>query len=572
MKNIFKLNIATIVDVTRDAIMRFPIAIAFVCALTAAFIYMVNVEDYYGVLTYYLSAGVLMSLMFHLWIEEASKPRIVMTFFVISHILLALDAYLLHTMNDNEYSIAVYMARVAVFVAFLLGIFNLPFIKNNDDVEAYSFTRQFIINGVGAWIVCGILTAGLIILFEGVLTLFGIDISYTCHSKIVASIFIVFMQFLPTVITISRIPKGADKHDRNIASTKFGIGVLRYLFIPLILLYVVVLYAYLGKIIMAWQLPNGTVSTMVSVMMFGLILVNRMLYPTIVASSSNRFEKFIIRYLPMLVIPLVALMSVGIFRRLSDYGITANRLYMLTLNGWFYVVCFGLIITKSRRINWIELLFGVLLILSSAHPLNYNEIARRVMNTRIAEAVVANPSAEMPFKNRNDLRVWLESLPDSSGVQVLGYMQNITKCGYNSDLYAIVDTNLYFSYMTIFDDINNEYQYDNSVAIVDVAEDKFAKIPHSYNYVNSYYSSEIFCSDSVMCGNDTILVYLYIDRDRRTCDTIKVALHKEQLKKMSLIETTTTNGERIALQPTQVEIRNSNGWTKIRLEGFSFSK
>jgi len=58
-------------------------------------------------------------------------------------------------------------------------------------------------------------------------------------------------------------------------------------------------------------------------------------------------------------------MSIGIFRRIGDYGITINRCYILLLNIWFYGIYIYLFLTKSQHIKWILMsLVGIALISS----------------------------------------------------------------------------------------------------------------------------------------------------------------------------------------------------------------
>lgn len=80
--------------------------------------------------------------------------------------------------------------------------------------------------------------------------------------------------------------------------------------------------------------------------------------------------------MPVLILPLLLLMTIGIIRRFNDYGITINRLYLATLNGWFYIVCIGLFVIKARRINWIPVSFAGIFLLTSALPVNYAGITR----------------------------------------------------------------------------------------------------------------------------------------------------------------------------------------------------
>jgi hypothetical protein len=106
------------------------------------------------------------------------------------------------------------------------------------------------------------------------------------------------------------------------------------------------------------------------------------------SEDSKPFERWVIRWFPVLALPLVILMTVGIVRRLGDYGITVNRLYVLTLNLWFYAVCIGLFVLKARRIHWIPLSFGAILLLTSAQPMNYCEIVRRYLRQQISDVMI----------------------------------------------------------------------------------------------------------------------------------------------------------------------------------------
>ena len=62
--------------------------------------------------------------------------------------------------------------------------------------------------------------------------------------------------------------------------------------------------------------------------------------PSRVQEKQSAINEWIARWLPALVLPLLVLMTVGIIRRFNDYGVTINRLYLITLNIWCYIVCY----------------------------------------------------------------------------------------------------------------------------------------------------------------------------------------------------------------------------------------
>ena len=97
-----------------------------------------------------------------------------------------------------------------------------------------------------------------------------------------------------------------------------------------------VLYVYVIRIAFLTELPRGGVCWMVNAFMLGLIAIVILLYPQQHASAGHpeelrSFELRAMRWMPFLALPLLVLMSIAIGRRIMDYGITVNRLYMATL-------------------------------------------------------------------------------------------------------------------------------------------------------------------------------------------------------------------------------------------------
>ena len=97
--------------------------------------------------------------------------------------------------------------------------------------------------------------------------------------------------------------------------------------------------------LVSWELPTGWVSWLIVALMTVCIAIQFGLYPARL-ENNKRFDNWIARWMPVLILPLLLLMTIGIVRRFNDYGITVNRLYLATLNGWFYFVCIGLFAIK----------------------------------------------------------------------------------------------------------------------------------------------------------------------------------------------------------------------------------
>ena len=401
----------------RRCAVRFPVTVAFTFALTAYLCHLVATEgkaaDDKLLMTtgYYLSVGTLLSLSLHLWAEEVKRRRIRIGVQVTAHLLLMADALFLYLYTMGSRMIDIGIAHGAAILAIGLSVFFLPFFREKDDIPAWNFT-QYASATLGLTFVVGaVMSGGLCLLVFSLHQLFEMDISYKCYLYIL----IMCSELLPLLMFLGLLPEGERKHDRVPQPTAFLHNILHYLFLPLAGLYLLVLYVYAGTIIARWELPDGWVSWLVTALMAGVIGIEGGLYPSRVKSHKPVDER-IARWLPLLTLPLLVLMTVGIGRRFLDYGITLNRLYLATLNAWFYFVCIGLIAGKAKRISWIPISFSIIFLLTSVLPVNYASITRDTLRKEIKSLMTQSELDNLPLSEAQ-YQTWLKSLPEG-GKQV----------------------------------------------------------------------------------------------------------------------------------------------------------
>ena len=154
---------------------------------------------------------------------------------------------------------------------------------------------------------------------------------------------------------------------------------------------------------------RGWVSWLVIALTAGCIGVEFCMYPSL-RQGLSRFEQRMARRLPIAILPLLVLMTIGIARRFNDYGITLNRLYLLTLNIWFYIVCIGLFVLRARRIQWIAVSFAGIFLLTSVLPVNYARLTHRYMFQALSIQIQTSYKGELPMDEEQYLD-WLASLP-----------------------------------------------------------------------------------------------------------------------------------------------------------------
>lgn len=398
---------STLTEAFQNCLKRFPITVCFAIALTGYLIYWVTIEKeerLFFIIAYYLSIGTLLSLTLHLWCEEIKKTSARIITQAVAHVLLIADSVFLYYLSPEESLTEITIAHGAGIFALGISTFFLSFTKEKNDIASWNFTLSSLTYFVTACAIGSIMSGGINLLVFSLHQLFdwNIDSKWYIYITVVCNILLAIFLFL------GLLPQGAAKHDRTPLSKSFLNTVIHYLFIPLLSGYLIVLYIYAARILVKWELPIGWVSWLVTTLMAGCIAVEFGLYPSRMANV-KKADNRIARYLPVLILPLLILMTIGIARRFNDYGITINRLYLITFNAWCYMVCIGLFITKAKRINWIPISFAVIFLLTSVLPINYSSITRNTLRNDILKELKLH-AYDMPLSEK-EYTAWVNTLP-----------------------------------------------------------------------------------------------------------------------------------------------------------------
>ena len=436
----------TLIGTFRRCASRFPAAVAFIAALTGYLLYLVATDMSKGndrlwaTLGYYFSIGTVLSLSLHLWGEEV-KRRTALAVHVVAQVLLAADAIFLYHSIEESSIVGIAIAHVAGVLAIGLSVFFLSFLRERDDIAVGNFAQQTVAAFVLTVAIGMVMSGGLCLLLASLQQLFGVEVSHQCYLYIL----VVCSVTLPLLMFLGLLPQGKQKHNCQPHPTAFTRNILRYLFLPLAGLYLSVLYIYAARIIISWELPNGWVSWLVTALMAGIIAIEAGLYSARI-KYNRRSDERIARWLPLLTLPLLVLMTVGIGRRFADYGLTINRLYLATLNAWFYFVCIGLIAGRARRISWIPISFSLVFLLTSSLPINFASITRNVLRNEVKEALAQSKQTELPLPEK-EYEKWLKTLPRKEAKQINDKLEYLSSWyGTESTSDMIAEGTLFYSY------------------------------------------------------------------------------------------------------------------------------
>lgn len=563
----FQKIIQTFNGTLQSNLKRFPVTLFFTIALTCYLCYFVSNHDenkkLNWIIGYYLSVGTLLSLTLHLWCEEMKRiiPKIAVQAGM--HLLLILDAIYLYSYSYEKSFTEIGIAHGAGILAIGLSVFFLSFFKEKNDIPSWNFALSSITACVTANVIGCIMSGGICFLILSVHKLFDLSIDSTCYLYIVILCNVCLSMFL----FLGLLPQKQEKHNTRPLQHSFLNGVIHYLFLPLTGGYLIVLYIYALRILINWELPIGWVSWLVITLMTGCIVIEFGLYPSRMAQQ-KRTDNLIARWLPLFVLPLLFLMTIGIIRRFNDYGVTINRLYLITLNIWCYFVCITLIIIKAKRISWIPISFSLVFLLTSVLPVNYASITRQIIQKEVNQTIIRQkPMLNLPL-SQEQYNQWLKTFSSEQARQINEKFIYLYEWFGKESICQWIDedVSLYMLRTEFEDKQENQTTVSYSGTI---ASEATISIPDGYQKLQSIHRYQIIDhkeQDKIIAvpltqDNDTVYI------DQQTIESL--SQHKKG--EMPPTQLNCNSSQKVFLL-TSFSIEKTEGNIEVSIDGYLFSK
>ena len=275
---------------------------------------------------------------------------------------------------DNHY---IYIDCVTIFVTLLCML--IPFIGNRSANRAWNYHDSFVGSVAIAGVLCGIIILCLYAIMATIILLFDVD-SMT-SMKIMASIPALIGIFLFTCTAAALIPTEPTHYDEMPSHPRFIRFLSQYILLPLICVEGIVLYVYGLSILIHWELPKGGIVWLVFSYAIIGSLIWYMLIPAFL-SEEKHWIKFFHRGFFISLLPLLFLLFVGLFRRISDYGLTTNRFIVFVISAWFTVVAIIFSIKKLKNVTPLILSLIVIAILSLVGPWSMFSVPEKMQSIR----------------------------------------------------------------------------------------------------------------------------------------------------------------------------------------------
>ena len=302
--------------------------------------------------------------------------------------------------NDNaDFYLASSKFWGASFIA-LLVLLGFPFEKNNQGFTYRNFTNLF---HLGLATMVWLLVFGLVaaILFT-ITTLFNVEFSNSFYNHFYTSLGI-FTQPLFFLVFQQRQSKSEMTLNRI-----FEI-LVNFVLAPALMIFTVLLYAYVVQIIFEGVLPKGMLANITLPYLLGGLGV----YALRSICAKARWETFF-KFYPYLAIVPIVLLWLAIDRRISAYAWTEQRIYLVALATAITIAYAILIVPKARQYRLIS---GVVMvaIFAMTWVVKPQEIAYKSQTVRFEQLLKKLNLSDGSGKIRDDIDFVerLENMPKS---------------------------------------------------------------------------------------------------------------------------------------------------------------
>jgi hypothetical protein len=229
------------------------------------------------------------------------------------------------------------------------------------------------------------LDSGLAIAMVSVEQLFGVDIP----GKRYGELGVLILGIFATWFFLADVPEDLDGLESRTDYPRFLRVFGQYILSPMLIVYFVILYAYIAKIAIEWNWPKGLVSGPI----FGFAAIGISAYLILHPlrdKSEYSWIKTAARWFWIVMIPMIVVLQLAIWRRVSEYGITENRYFAFAIGLWLVVMVVYFLVSRTKSIKVIPASMCGLLLLMSVGPWGAFSVSERSQVGRLKSLLTTN--------------------------------------------------------------------------------------------------------------------------------------------------------------------------------------
>lgn len=314
------------------------------------------------------------------------------------------------------------------FIQFNIGthllVAFLPFARLPGVGGFWQYNRTLFLRFLLSALYSHVLFAGLAVALLAIDNLFGVDIDGETYMRL----WIVIVFVFNTWFFVGGVPRDTT-HFENLHDYPTGLKVFtQYVLVPLVIIYLLILTTYLGKVLVTRQWPSGWIGYLVSSVSAVGILAMLLVHP-IKDSAGNAWVRSFSRWFYVFLLPSIGMLFIAIFKRIAQYGITEKRYFLLVLTFWLAGTAIYFIVSRSKNIKSIPLTLCLLAFATAFGPwgaFSVSELSQvqrlhglLEKNDLIENNLVVAAQGEVSFEDRKEMSAVLNYLSSTHGLRAI---------------------------------------------------------------------------------------------------------------------------------------------------------
>jgi len=227
--------------------------------------------------------------------------------------------------------------------------------------------------------------------------------------------------FTGVLVAVNLFLSGVPKRGEVIELPKVVRILLGTIGLPIYLLLLTILYIYLGKILITWNIPSNEINLYASFAALFFILF----YFTLGSyKAENKMIDLFMKWGKYALVPIILVQLYAIHIRVSAYGITTLRYVSIILVAIVLVFLLLAIIYKGKYLKGIFVVIAAAAIVFTFTPLNVVDVPDKVQYNRLVSYLEANdmyqngtviPKKDIPLNDKREITNIFEYLVYSGG-------------------------------------------------------------------------------------------------------------------------------------------------------------
>jgi len=418
-------SVRYVTDIAAKTFRRFPYVLALAVATCLLACWMVDqhdVDSSFTKLLLTLSLGIPLLLSLLLMRERRPLTKLLPPWFygpfgILLLALLFTTLYLHPAPNYSIYYIQWLLPSV-ILVSFAAHL------RRGETLGFWHFNRRLVTRFLLSGLYTLVFFAGVSAALAAIDKLLGVDINHLVYERL--WIFAAYVFFVWHFL--AGVPEDFQELQQDDSYPKALKVFTQYLLVPLATVYYLILYVYLGKILVTQQWPSGWISWLTtSASILGLITF-LLFFPIRDREGHGWIAKYS-RGFCTSALPLLGMLFVSIFKRMDQYGLTERRYFLLVLALWLLGLFLYFIFSKAPEIRWVPATFCVVAVLTSFGPWGAYDVSFKSQQNRLRALFEKNgmwvggkavkASTEVSFEDRKQISACLDYAGEYHGLMRL---------------------------------------------------------------------------------------------------------------------------------------------------------